>query len=184
MCRKGEAAGAKQRARLGCGGGSALAPGAGGYHAITRIGGRPTLPRSSPLVLPMWDAEPSSGPAALQVFPAPWGRASAARGSGWGVWSPPCRCRRGWGVLQCTRRSLAVHERACGAQPRFIAADGSGAAAQLTSGCGLPGSRGPASAGPVGAEPSLCSGRFCQGTSICPAPTSCWKVPLPCKALL
>ena len=74
---------------------------------------------------------------------------------------PPCRCCRG--MLQCTRRSLAVHERACGAQPRFIAADGSRAAAQFTSGCGLPGSQGPAGAGPVGAEPSLCSGRFCQG---------------------
>lgn len=63
-----------------------------------------------------------------------------------------------------------------------MAADGSGAAAQLTSGCGVPGSRGPASAGPTGAEPSLCSGWFCQGKSICPAPTGCWKVPLLCQS--
>lgn len=181
--------GCAERAKLpepnkGPGWPAGAAPSAGGTTLSPTLGDAPGHPSPHHCHYQHGMLSPAAVPPRSRPFPHHGDEPPQHGGPGGGLIAPPCRCRRGRGMLQCTRRSLAVHERACDAQPRFIAADGSGAAAQLTSGCGLPGSRGPAGAGPVGAEPSLRSGRFCQGTSICPAPTGCWKVPLPCKALL
>lgn len=99
-----------------------------------------------------------------------------------GVWSPPCHgCRA---VLQCTRRSPAVWEPACGTQPGFMAADGSGAAAQLTGGCGVPGSQGPTRVPPVRGRWAPSPGPVLPGDIHLPSMTGCWKVPLPRQALL
>lgn len=99
-----------------------------------------------------------------------------------GVWSPLCHCC--WGVLQCTRRSPAVWEPVCGTQPGFMAADGSGAAAQLTGGCGVPGSQGPTRVPPVQGRWALSPGPVLPGDIHLPSMTGCWKVPLPHQALL
>lgn len=159
-------------------GGSDVVPSAGGTTLSPTSGDAPSRPSPHHCHHQHGMLSPAPAPPPSRPFPHRGDERPHHGGPGGGSGPRRGAAAGGRGVLQCTRRSLAVRERACDAQPGFMAADGSGAAARLTSGYGLPGSRGPAGAGPVGAEPSPRSGRFCQGTSICPAPTGCWKVPL------
>lgn len=75
-------------------------------------------------------------------------------------------------------------EPACGTQPGFMAADGSGAAARLTGGCGVPGSQGPTGVPPVQGRWALSPAPVLPGDIHLPSMTGCWKVPLPRQALL
>lgn len=66
----------------------------------------------------------------------------------------------------------------------FMAADGSGAAAQLTGGCGVPGNQGPTRVPPVQGRWAMSPGPMLPGDIHLPSMTGCWKVPLPHQALL
>lgn len=76
-------------------------------RAVTRTGGCPTSPQSPALPSALWDAKPGSVPKPSGPFLGwvPW------HGGRRGGLLPPraAPARGGPGVLQCTRRSVAVH---------------------------------------------------------------------------